>query len=92
MAIAKGQRLEGGGRPKGSGNKTTKELKDMILGALDKAGGQKYLQAQATQNPVAFMNLVGKILPKDIKASVDGDITITSITRKIVDAHRDSNS
>lgn len=60
----------GMGRPKGATNKATKELKDMILGALDDAGGQEYLRVQAIENPTAFMGLVGKVLPKDITAKV----------------------
>lgn len=56
----------GKGRKKGVPNKVTKALKDMILGALDDAGGQDYLAEQAKQNPAAFMTLVGKVLPLDI--------------------------
>ena len=37
----------GVGRTKGVPNKVTKELKEMILGALDDAGGQAYLARQA---------------------------------------------
>ena len=55
------------GRAKGTPNKVTGELKDMIRQALDQAGGVKYLVEQSNANPVAFMSLVGKILPKDIK-------------------------
>lgn len=69
----------GMGRPKGATNKATKELKDMILGALDDAGGQKYLKLQAIENPTAFMGLVGKVLPKDINANVNGKITLEDL-------------
>lgn len=55
------------GRRKGVPNKVTAELRDMILGALEKAGGVKYLRAQAKMNPPAFMALLGRTLPKDIK-------------------------
>ena len=71
MTIKKGQKLEGAGRPKGSGNKATKELKDMILGALNDAGGQRYLAERAIDTPGPFLALVGKILPKEVKADVD---------------------
>lgn len=46
-----------GGRKKGTPNKITATLKDMILGALDDAGGQKYLKEQAKENPGPFMTL-----------------------------------
>lgn len=39
----------------------------MVLGALDAAGGEEYLTRQAKENPPAFLSLVGKTLPKDIK-------------------------
>lgn len=64
-----------GGRQKGATNRATKEIKDMIRGALEDAGGQKYLAGQAKENPVAFMGLVGRILPKDVK--IEGEIRHT---------------
>jgi hypothetical protein len=67
------------GRPKGSPNKATKALKDMILGALDDAGGQDYLRRQSIENPTAFMTLIGKVLPTTINADVNGDLKTTVI-------------
>lgn len=54
------------GRKKGSSNKNTKEIKEMIHIALMKAGGVEYLIGQAHTNPTAFMGLVKAILPKDV--------------------------
>ena len=73
--MAKGVK-SGGGSRKGIPNKINKELKDMILGALDDAGGQKYLAIQAVENPSAFMTLIGKVLPKDINANINGTLTL----------------
>ena len=56
----------GKGRPKGVVNKTTAAIKDMIVQALDKAGGVDYLHRQAKENPVAFMGLVGKVIPLQV--------------------------
>ena len=58
MARQKGSEKTGG-RQKGSRNKLTADLKQMILGALDAKGGQRYLEEQASENPVAFMTLIG---------------------------------
>lgn len=69
----------GKGRPKGSQNKATKALKDMILGALDDAGGQDYLRRQSIKNPTAFMTLIGKVLPTTINADVNGEMKTTVI-------------
>ena len=40
----------GKGRPKGAANTMTRTLREMILGALDDAGGQDYLAEQAHKN------------------------------------------
>lgn len=50
-------------------NKMTKALKDMILGALDGAGGQLYLEERARdpKTQAAFLTLLGKVLPADMR-------------------------
>lgn len=68
-----------GGSRKGKPNKATKELKDMILGALSDVGGQAYLAQQAIENPGPFMALVGKVLPRDINAELKGNLTIVMV-------------
>src|SRR5271165_1351539 len=55
----------GKGRPKGATNTMTRSLREMILGALDDAGGQDYLAEQAHKNPAAFLALVGRVLPPE---------------------------
>jgi hypothetical protein len=57
----KGQKT--GGRQSGTRNKLTGDVKEIIVEALQKAGGVEYLAEQADKNPVAFMTLVGKVLP-----------------------------
>ncbi|MGV0964207.1 MAG: hypothetical protein ACOYBT_09985 [Polynucleobacter sp.] len=59
----------GKGRPKGSPNKQTAAVKDMILTALDKKGGVDYLARQADENPAAFLTLVGKVLPMQVQGA-----------------------
>ena len=56
----------GPGRPRGSANKLNKALREMILQALDKAGGVAYLTRQAEANPAAFLALLAKTMPKDV--------------------------
>lgn len=89
----------GKGRPKGSTNKLKGELKDMIRTALDESGGVEYLVTQAHTNPNAFLSLVGKIIPKDIKHEVTGgkdpikvDLTALSTTalQELMKLHVDS--
>lgn len=59
------------GRPKGSKNKVTGAIKDMVLNALANKGGVKYLERQADENPVAFMGLVGKVIPLQVNHADD---------------------
>ena len=68
-----------GGRKKGITNKVNAEVKELIRGALDEAGGQAYLVKQAKDNPTAFLALVGKILPKDINAKIEGTINLEMV-------------
>jgi hypothetical protein len=59
-----------GGRQKGTPNKVTATLKEMILGALDQVGGESYLVEQSEINPNAFIALLGRLVPSEIKASL----------------------
>lgn len=49
----------------------------MVLVALDAVGGATYLAEQARKNPVAFLNLVGKVLPLTIANADDKPLRIT---------------
>lgn len=60
------KRPKTGGRSKGTPNKLTGDLKAMILGALDEAGGQSYLLSQAHENPKAFLSLLARVLPMQV--------------------------
>lgn len=67
----------GKGRPKGSSNKVTAALKDMILTALEGAhpeGSVAYLKEQASKNPTAFLTLVGKVLPLQVTGEGGGPV------------------
>lgn len=76
--MAKG--IKTGGRQKGSLNKTTKELKDMILQALDESGGVEYLKQTAIDHPTAFMTLIGKVLPLQV-SGVDGGPLVVQVVK-----------
>ena len=64
--------LAGAGRPRGSLNKTTTQLREAILGALEAAGGKEgsvgYLRRLAIENSSAFASLLGKVLPTTLAA------------------------
>ena len=76
--------LAGAGRPKGSPNKTTTQLREAILGALEAAGGKEgsvgYLCRLAIENSSAFASLLGKVLPTTLAASEsDGGLGVKMV-------------
>ena len=76
MPAPKGTRppAAGKGRPKGARNKLTRDIREMIRAALDKAGGIAYLVKQAELNPTAFMSLLGKMIPTQIDAPIKREL------------------
>jgi hypothetical protein len=83
----------GAGRPRGSKNKISLALKEMILNSLDRVGGEEYLMRLAIENSSAFASLLGKVLPTTLQASESDGGLGTKITfeRIIVypDGHRE---
>lgn len=65
------------GRPKGAQNKITRELKTMILEALENKGGVEYLERQAEDNPTAFLTLIGKVLPLQVAGDMEHRVKVT---------------
>lgn len=69
-------------------NKVTKELKEMILQALDNSGGVEYLEQRANdpRTASAFLSLVGKVLPMTLAGDPENPIRFQVIERRIVKA------
>src|SRR4249919_2633597 len=63
-----------GGRVAGTPNKFSGDLKAMILAALEAAGDVEYLLQQTSKNPVAFLSLLGKLLPTQLTGKDGGAI------------------
>lgn len=72
----------GKGRVKGVPNKTTADVRAMIIGALHDRGGQAWLAKQADQNPTAFMSLLKSVIPAVVQATVEQHTTITVQERR----------
>ena len=73
-----------GGSRKGRPNKTTAAVKDMILAALDDVGGQAYLAEQANKQPVAFMALLGRIMPTQVTTDSKDPMRFVLIGREVI--------
>lgn len=70
-------------------NKTTVALKDMILQALDNAGGAEYLERKANdpRTAAAFLGLIGKVLPMQVVgAGPNGEHNAHITVRFVTDA------
>lgn len=65
-----------GGRKKGTPNKTTGALKEMILQALSESGGVEYLREQAIAEPKAFLSLLGRVLPLQVTGDNNAPLVV----------------
>lgn len=70
-------RKKTGGRKAGVPNRVPAALKEMILQALENKGGVAYLEKQAIDEPVAFMSMLGKVLPLTLSGEGKGKLTVT---------------
>jgi hypothetical protein len=79
----------GKGRPKGASNKLTRTVKEAIEAAFSKVGGADYLARMAEEQPVAFMSLLGKILPTQIDANLTGAVGLLPMSLDAVKLNDD---
>lgn len=68
--MSKGGVRPGAGRKPGVPNSTTKAVKEAILGAFDRAGGESYLLEVAKSDPRTFCHLLSKVVPAEVKAEL----------------------
>lgn len=66
----------GKGRVKGTPNKLTKTIKEAIEESFATVGGAAYLVRMASEEPVAYMTLLGKVLPTQVKLETKEPITV----------------
>jgi uncharacterized protein DUF5681 len=63
------------GKPRGTLNRVTRDLKAAVLAAGERAGGKEglvgYLTRLAVENSSAFSSLLGKILPTQLATDAD---------------------
>lgn len=70
------------GKPKGAVNKNTKQLKEMILEAVDRAGGADYLLERANdpKTQSSFLQLIGKVLPMTVVGDANQPVAFSLAT------------
>jgi hypothetical protein len=57
------------GRPKGSRNHITQDLREMGRMALEKLGGRDYLVDVGRKRPDVFMTFIGRLVPAETKVT-----------------------
>ena len=72
----RGGKRPGSGRKRGSPNKLTADLRGIILGALQAAGGERYLAKVAKDHPAAFLALLAKLLPLQHAGEIGGTLHV----------------
>jgi len=70
----------GPGRPKGSKNKVTQCMRELMRESLDEVGGKAWLRNLAETQPKAYAALVAKIIPTEVKTTVEGDLSLNVVT------------
>lgn len=80
-----------GGRAKGTCNGDVAKLRELILNALDKAGGEDYLYQQALENPSSFLTLISKVLPKEVNVGGQPENPVVT-TIKLIAMNASNNS
>ena len=51
----------------------------MVIAALQRVGGMEYLAARALDQPVAFMALLGRVLPLQVSGDGNGGAVIIQV-------------
>ena len=65
-----------GGRQRGTPNKISGTVREMVLEALAEKGGTEWLKEQMDWNPAAYMALLGKVLPMQVTGAQEGPLVI----------------
>lgn len=51
----------------------------MVRQALDEEGGVEYLRQVARDHPQAFLSLLGRLIPAELKASIEGSVPMVVV-------------
>lgn len=75
--MAKGQKT--GGRQKGTPNKVTRAVRELVVEALDDVGGKDWLIKLAKEDPKTFSGLIGRVIPTQIEGQLDTSVTFNTV-------------
>jgi len=77
-----GKGTPGPGRPKGVPNKVTRDMREIVREAFERAGGVDYLVTQADVNPKAFMAILAKLLPNTVEVDPTDGVRVAERMRE----------
>jgi hypothetical protein len=77
MVFKPGQSGNPKGRKPGTGH--AQQLLLALHQAFREAGGVKWLEKLAAENPAVFAQLLGKVLPRQVQLDVDAQITTEGV-------------
>lgn len=81
-----------GGRVKGTANKVTAGAKANIMQVFEMLGGAKGFYEWAVDNQTEFYRHYARLIPAEINAKIEGELTINKIERVIVDSPTNQNA
>jgi hypothetical protein len=67
-----------GGRTKGTPNKVNAAVKEAIICAFNRVGGEAYLVKVAQTDPKTFCMLLSKVMPTQLTGAADGPIRVAT--------------
>jgi hypothetical protein len=67
-----------GGRTKGTPNKVNAAVKEAIVSAFSKVGGENYLVKIAKDDPRTFCALLGRVMPTQLTGAGDNPIRVAN--------------
>lgn len=63
----------GPGRPKGLKNKFTRDVREMVLQAIDARGGVKFFERLEDRD---LVRLAARLIPQEVKGDLGGAVTV----------------
>jgi hypothetical protein len=74
-------RINRKGREKGSQNRITVDLKQAIINALDRVGGEAWFVSLARKDRRSFSSLIGKLLPTRLTGGEGGPLEVELVNK-----------
>lgn len=78
------EKTPGSGRKKGSINKVTADMREMMYEAFERAGGVEYLVRQAKDNPRAFMTMATRLIPQAVEGKLESALPLLVLDQNYV--------